>query len=65
MWNYYRDEPNSDTDDNEIKHSTIHSKSFGYKANFIGSVTHNNSTKNDVKFVAPSKYLEKLKYAIN
>ena len=20
LWNYYRDEPNSDTDDNEIKH---------------------------------------------
>ena len=28
--NYYRDEPNSDTDDNEIKHSVINSKSFDY-----------------------------------
>ena len=27
-WNYYRDEPNSDTEDNEIKHSIINSKSF-------------------------------------
>ena len=23
LWNYYRDEPNSDTDDNEMKHSII------------------------------------------
>ena len=28
--NYYRNEPNSDTDDNEIKHSVINSKSFDY-----------------------------------
>ena len=27
-WKYYRDEPNSDTEDNEIKHSIINSKSF-------------------------------------
>ena len=65
MWNYYRDEPNSDTDDNEIKHSIINSKTFGYKANFIGSVTHNNSTKNDVKFVAPSKYLSNIWRSLN
>ena len=39
LWNYYRDEPNSYTDDNEIKYSVINSKSFDYKANFIGSVT--------------------------
>ena len=57
LWNYYRDEPNSDTDENEIKHSIINSKSFDYKANFIGSVTHNNLTKNDVKIVVPLKYL--------
>ena len=29
LWNYYRDEPNSDTEDNEIKHSIINSKYFG------------------------------------
>ena len=57
LWNYYRDEPNSDTDDNEIKHSIINSKSFDYKANYIGSVTHNNLTKNDAKIVVPLKYL--------
>ena len=45
LLNYYRHAPNSDTDDNEIKHSIINSKSFDYKANFIGSVTHNNLTK--------------------
>ena len=42
LWNYYRDEPNSDTDDNEMKHSIINSKSFDYKANFIGNMTRNN-----------------------
>ena len=57
LWNYYRDKPNSDTDDNEIKYSIINSKSFDYKANFIGSVTHNNLTKNDVKIVVPLKHL--------
>ena len=33
--NYYRDEPNSDTDDNEIKRSIINSKYLDYKANFL------------------------------
>ena len=28
LWNYYRDKPNSDTDDNEIMHSTINSGFF-------------------------------------
>ena len=46
LWNYYRDEPNSDTDDNEIMHSIINSESFDYKANFMeNGVTHNNLTK--------------------
>ena len=57
LWNYYTHEPNSDTDNNEIKHSIINSKPFDYKANFIGSVTHKNLTKNDVKIVVPLKYL--------
>ena len=57
LWNYYRDEPNSDTGGNKIKHSIINSKSFDYKVNFIGSVTHNNLTKNDAKIVVPIKYL--------
>ena len=65
LWNYYRDEPNSVTDDNEIKHSIINSKSFDYKANFIGSVTHNNLTKNDVKIVVPLKYLSNIWRSLN
>ena len=35
LGNYYRDEPNSDTDGNEIKHSIINSKYLDYKANFL------------------------------
>ena len=58
LWNYYRDEPNSDTDDNEIMHSIINSESFDYKANFMeNGVTHNNLTKKNVKIVVPLKYL--------
>ena len=45
LWNYYRDKPKSDTDDNKTKYSIINSKSFDYKANFIDSVSHNNLTK--------------------
>ena len=26
LWNYYRDEPNSDTDNNEVNYSIINSK---------------------------------------
>ena len=57
LWNYYRDEPNSDTDVNEIKHSIINSKSIDCKLNFIDSVTHSNLTKNDIKIAVPLKYL--------
>ena len=35
LWNYYRDEPNSGTDDNNIIHSILNSESFDYKANFM------------------------------
>ena len=57
LWNYYRDEPNSSTDNDNITHSILNSKSFDYKVNFIGSVTKNNLTKNDVKIVIPLKHL--------
>ena len=58
LWNYYRDEPNSDTDDNEINYSIINSNSFDYKANFMkNGVTQNNLTKNNIKIVVPLKYL--------
>ena len=55
-WNYYRDEPNSSTD-NDITNSILNSKSFDYKANLISSVTNNNLPKNDVKIVIPLKHL--------
>ena len=35
LWNYYRDEPNGSTDNNNITHSILNSESFGYKANFM------------------------------
>ena len=58
MWNYYRDEPNSSTDANNITHSILNSKSFDYKANFMKNcVTQNNLTDNYVKIVVPLKYL--------
>ena len=57
LWNYYRDELNSSTDNDNITHSILNSKSFDYKANFIGSVTNNNLTKNDAKIVIPLKHL--------
>ena len=42
------------------------SKSFDYKANFIeGGVTQNNLTKNDVKAVAPLKYLSNFWRSLN
>ena len=61
FWNFYRaNEPNSSTDNDNIIHSILNSKSFDYKANFIGSVTNNNLTKNDVKIVIPLKHLSNI-----
>ena len=58
LWNYYRDEPNSSTDNNNITHSILNSESFDYKSNFMeNGVTHNNLTKDDVKIVVPLKHL--------
>ena len=58
LWNYYRDEPNSSTDNNNITYSILNSESFDYKANFMeNGVTHDNLTKNDVKIVIPLKHL--------
>ena len=57
LWNYYRDEPNSSTDNDNITHSILNSKSFDYKANFIGSVANNNLIKSGVKIVIPLKTL--------
>ena len=58
LWNYYRDEPSGTIGDNNITHSILNSESFDYKANFKDNgVTHDNLTKNDVKFVVPLKHL--------
>ena len=66
LWNYYRDEPNSSTDDNNIIHSILNSESFDYKANFTeNGATHNNLTKNDVKIVVPLKYLSNFWRSVN
>ena len=57
MWNYYKDEPNSGIDNNNIIYSIVNSESFDYKANFMkNGVTQNNLTKNDVKIVVPLKH---------
>ena len=65
LWNYYRDKPNSGIN-NGINYSTMGSKSFDYKANFIeGGVTQNNLTKNDVKIVVPLKYLSNFWRSLN
>ena len=56
LWNYYRDETNSGVNGG-MANSIMGSKSFDYKAHFIGSATHNYLTKNDVKIVVPLKYL--------
>ena len=65
LWNYYRDEPNSGTDNNII-HSILNSESFDYKANFMeNGVTHNNLTKNDVKIIVPLKYLSNFWRSLN
>ena len=54
LWNYYRDEPSSTIDANNITHLILNSKSFDYKASFMeNGVTHDNLTKNDVKVVVP------------
>ena len=52
LWNYYRYEPNSGTDNNNISHSILNSESFDYKANFMkNGETHNNLTNNNVKML--------------
>ena len=62
--NYYRDEPNSSTDNDNITHSNLNLESFDYKANFMENGNlfpleyfYGNLTKNDVKIVVPLKHL--------
>ena len=66
LWNYYRDEPNSGTDNNNLIHSILNSESFDYKANFMEiGVTHNNLTENDVEIDVPLKYLSNFWRSLN
>ena len=65
LWNYYSDEPNGSTDNNNVTHSILNSKSFDYKANFIGSMTNNNLIKNNVKIVIPLKHLNNFWRSLN
>ena len=51
LWNYYRDETNSSTDNNNKTHSILNSKSVDYKASFIDSMTNNNLTKMMLKLL--------------
>ena len=58
LWNYYRDEPSSSIDDDNITHSILNSESFHYKAkHYIIGNTENDGTKNGVKIAVPLKYL--------
>ena len=66
LWNYYRDEPNSSTDANDIISSMLNSASFDYKVNFMeNGVTQNNLTKNNVKIVMPLKHLSNFWRSLN
>ena len=66
LWNYYRDEPNSSTDNNNITHSILNSESFDYKENFMeNGVTQNNLIKNNVKIIVPLKYLSNFWRSLN
>ena len=59
--NYYRDEPYSGTDANNITHSILNSES-----NFIeDGITQNNLTKNDVKIVVPLKHFSNFWRSLN
>ena len=64
LWNYYGDEPNSSTDNENITHSILNSKSFYYKANF-SSMTNNNLIKHDAKIVIPLKHLSNFRKNLN
>ena len=56
LWNYYRDEPNSDVVGN-INYSIKNSKSFDYKTSITGKLEGNNVEKDDAEIVVPLKYL--------
>ena len=55
LWNYYREEPNSSAD-GDVNYSIKESKSY-YKTIITGKLEGNGVEKEDVKIVAPLKYL--------
>ena len=67
FWNYYRDEPNSGSNNN-IDYSIKDSKSFDYKTSIAGKLEGNNTEK-EAETVVPLKtfkqFLENTRYAIN
>ena len=66
LWNYDRDEPNSNANDSEIMQSILNSESFDYKTNFMENVvTHDNLIRNNVKVVAPFKHLSSFWRSLN
>ena len=66
LWNYYRDEPSSGTDANNIIHSISNSESFDYRVNVMeNGVTQNSLTKNDVKIAVPLKHLRNFWRSLN
>ena len=56
LWNYYRDEPNSDAVGN-INYSIEDSISFDYKTSITGNLEGNNVKKDHFEIVVPLKYL--------
>ena len=58
LWNYYRDEPNSDLDGagNNINYSIEDSKSFDCKTSITGGLE-GNDTEKEVEIAVPLKYL--------
>ena len=66
LWTYYKDKPNSSTDNDNITHSILNAESFDYEANFMeNGVTQNNLTKNDVKVVVRLKHLSNFWRSLN
>ena len=60
LWNYYGNEPNSGFDgagNNRINYSIKGSKSFDFKTSITGKLEGDNVEEDDVKIVAPLKYL--------
>ena len=58
LWNYYRDEPNSDAVGN-VNYCIKDSK-YNYKTSITGKLESNNAEKDDVEIVVPLKYLSKV-----